>query len=124
MNDGDVFHQLEVQKGVLTTNWNISDMWNRLYITISRVNSAISVLEKCDESFALKEQRLAEMKFLRAYSHFLLKRLYKNIPFIMNANLQYEDYNRLSNTSLSTRFLSADHSGATRYFLSPSPVRR
>ena len=73
-------------------------MWNRLYITISRVNSAISVLEKCDESFALKEQRLAEMKFLRAYSHFLLKRLYKNIPFIMNANLQYEDYNKLSNT--------------------------
>ena len=98
VNDGDVFHQLEVQKGVLTTNWNISDMWNRLYITISRVNSAISVLEKCDESFALKEQRLAEMKFLRAYSHFLLKRLYKNIPFIMNANLQYEDYNKLSNT--------------------------
>ena len=89
VNDGDVFHQLEVQKGVLTTNWNISDMWNRLYITISRVNSAISVLEKCDESYALKEQRLAEMKFLRAYSHFLLKRLYKNIPFIMNANLQY-----------------------------------
>ena len=61
VNDGDVFHQLEVQKGVLTTNWNISDMWNRLYITISRVNSAISVLEKCDESYALKEQRLAEM---------------------------------------------------------------
>ena len=98
VNDGDVFHQLEVQKGVLTTNWNISDMWNRLYITISRVNSAISVLEKCDESYALKEQRLAEMKSLRAYSHFILTRLYKNIPFIMNANLQYEDYNKLSNT--------------------------
>ena len=98
VNDGDVFHQLEVQKGVLTTNWNISDMWNRLDITISRVNSAISVLEKCDDSYALKEQRMAEMKFLRAYSHFLLKRLYKNIPFIMNANLQYEEYNTLSNT--------------------------
>ena len=98
VNDGDVFHQLEVQKGVLTTNWNISDMWNRLYITISRVNSAISVLEKCDDSYALKNQRMAEMKFLRAYSHFLLKRLFKNIPFIMNANLQYEEYNILSNT--------------------------
>ena len=98
VNDGDVFHQLEVQKGVLTTNWNISDMWNRLYITISRVNSAISVLEKCDDSYALKDQRMAEMKFLRAYSHFLLKRLFKNIPFIMNANLQYEEYNTLSNT--------------------------
>lgn len=101
VNDGDVFHQLEVQKGVLTTNWNISDMWNRLYITISRVNSAISVLEKCDESYALKNQRMAEMKFLRAYSHFLLKRLYKNIPFILNANLTYEEYGQLSNTAYS-----------------------
>lgn len=101
VNDGDVFHQLEVQKGVLTTNWNISDMWNRLYITISRVNSAISVLEKCDESYALKSQRMAEMKFLRAYSHFLLKRLYKNIPFILNANLTYEEYGQLSNTEYS-----------------------
>ena len=101
VNDGDVFHQLEVQKGVLTTNWNISDMWNRLYITISRVNSAISVLEKCDDSYALKSQRLAEMKFLRAYSHFLLKRLYKNIPFILDANLDYDAYGQLSNTAYS-----------------------
>lgn len=101
VNDGDVFHQLEVQKGVLTTNWNISDMWNRLYITISRVNSAICVLEKCDDSYALKSQRLAEMKFLRAYSHFLLKRLYKNIPFILDANLDYDAYGQLSNTAYS-----------------------
>ncbi len=101
VNDGDVFHQLEVQKGVLTTNWNISDMWNRLYITISRINSAISVLEMCDDSYTLKEQRMAEMKFLRAYSHFLLKRLYKNIPFILNANLTYEEYGQLSNTEYS-----------------------
>ena len=25
-SDGDVFHQLEVQQGVLTTNWNINDI--------------------------------------------------------------------------------------------------
>lgn len=97
-SDGDVFHQLEIEQGVLTTNWNIKDMWVRLYNCISRVNSAISVLETTSDSYQLKAQRLGEMKFLRAYAHFLLKRLYKNIPFIMDANLKQEDYNTLSNT--------------------------
>lgn len=97
-SDGDVFHQLEIEQGVLTTNWNINDMWVRLYNCISRVNSAISVLEATSDSYQLKDQRLGEMKFLRAYAHFLLKRLYKNIPFIMDANLKQEDYNTLSNT--------------------------
>ena len=96
-SDGDVFHQLEVQQGVLTTNWNINDMWVRLYNCISRVNSAIALINSCDESFTAKHQRLAEMKFLRAYAHFLLKRLYKNIPFVVDENLTYDDYNALSN---------------------------
>ncbi len=41
------------------------------------------------------------MKFLRAYAHFLLKRLYKNIPFVINENLTYEQYNSLSNRTYS-----------------------
>ena len=97
-SDGDVFHQLEIQQGVLTTNWNINDMWVRLYNSLSRVNSAIALLKETDDSYAMKGQRLAEMKFLRAYGHFLLKRLYKNIPFVVNENLTYEEYNELSNT--------------------------
>ena len=100
-SDGDVFHQLEVQQGVLTTNWNINDMWVRLYNCISRVNSAIALLHSTDNSYNLKQERLGEMKFLRAYAHFLLKRLYKNIPFIMNENMTYDEYNLLSNTEYS-----------------------
>ena len=100
-SDGDVFHQLEVQQGVLTTNWNINDMWVRLYNCISRVNSAIALLNETGDGFAMKQQRIAEMKFLRAYAHFLLKRLYKNIPYVMNENLSYDDYNALSNTTYS-----------------------
>ena len=98
-SDGDVFHQLEISQGILTTNWNISDMWQRLYNCISRANTAIALLDQVDEStYPLKAQRLAEMKFLRAYGHFLLKRLYKHIPFIMDENLTTEQYNELSNT--------------------------
>lgn len=98
-SDGDVFHQLEVQQGVLTTNWNISDMWVRLYNCISRVNTAIAVLENMDDHYELKETRLGEMYFLRAYGHFLLKRLYKNIPFVVDAHLSPDEYNALSNTA-------------------------
>lgn len=98
-SDGDVFHQLEVQQGVLTQNWNINDMWIRLYNSISRVNSAIALLNETSDSYKMKTQRLAEMKFLRAYAHFLLKRLYKNIPFVMNENLTYDEYKVLSNTT-------------------------
>ena len=96
-NDGDVFHQLEVEKGVLTTNWNINDMWVRLYNALSRVNASMALLNKLDDSFALKQQRIAEMKFLRAYGHFLLKRLYKNIPFVNDENLSAEQYTLLNN---------------------------
>ena len=98
-SDGDVFHQLEIEQGVLTTNWNISDMWTRLYNCLSRVNTAIAVLEQTDDSYEQKETRLGEMYFLRAYGHFLLKRLYKNIPFVVDANLTAEQYNALSNTT-------------------------
>ena len=45
-SDGDVFHQLEVSQGIFTTNWNISDMWQRLYNGISRVNTAIELLQR------------------------------------------------------------------------------
>ncbi len=97
-SDGDVFHQLEVQQGVLTTNWNISDMWQRLYNCLSRVNTAIALLNQVDDTYKLKQVRLGEMYFLRAYGHFMLKRLYKNIPFVVDENLTTEQYNNLSNT--------------------------
>ena len=96
-NDGDVFHQLEISQGILTTNWNINDMWVRLYNCLSRVNTAIDALNAMDDKYELKEQRLGEMKFLRAYGHFLLKRLYKNIPFVVKPNMSEKDYKELTN---------------------------
>lgn len=100
--DGDVFHQLEVAQGVLATNWNINDMWQRLYNSISRVNAAIAAVESTNEAnFKQKEQRLGELRFLRAYAHFLLKRLYKNIPFVISTTYTYDDYSNITNTQYS-----------------------
>ena len=96
--DGDVFHALEVSTGIMTTAWNISDIWNRLYNSISRVNIALSVLEDMEES-EFRNQKIGEMRFLRAHGHFLLKQLYKNIVFVIQADLPAEGYNTLSNTT-------------------------
>ena len=98
--DGDVFHKLEISQGIMTTDWNISDMWQRLYNCISRVNAALQLLNQLDEStYPLKQQRIAEMRFLRGHGHFLLKQLYKNIVFANDENLSPEEYNNLSNTT-------------------------
>ena len=96
--DGDVFHALEVSTGIMTTAWNISDIWNRLYNSISRVNIALSVLEDMEES-EFRNQKIGEMRFLRGHGHFLLKQLYKNIVFVIQADLPAEGYNTLSNTT-------------------------
>lgn len=97
--DGDVFHNLEISQGVMTTAWNISDMWQRLYNCISRANTALQLLNQMDEStYPIKQQRIAEMKFLRGHGHFLLKQLYKKIVIANDENLSPEEYNNLSNT--------------------------
>ena len=97
--DGDVFHALEISQGIMTTNWNISDMWQRLYNAISRSNSALQVLESMNSAtYPQRDTRIAEMRFLRAHGHFLLKRLYKNIPYAVDASLSPEEYNNLENT--------------------------
>lgn len=97
--DGDVFHALEISQGIMTTNWNISDMWNRLYEVISRANTALAVLGDMDSAtYPLRDSRIAEMRFLRAHGHFLLKRLYKNIPFAIDEKMSPEEYNNIENT--------------------------
>lgn len=100
--DGDVFHALEISQGIMTTAWNISDMWQRLYNCISRANIALQSLDNMDaKEYPLKEQRIAEMRFLRGHGLFLLKRLYKNIPITNDENISPSDYNNLSNTEYS-----------------------
>lgn len=97
--DGDVFHNLEVSQGIMTTAWNISDMWQRLYNCISRANAALQLLDQMDENtYPIKQQRIAEMRFLRGHGHFLLKQLFKKIVIANDENLSPEEYNNLSNT--------------------------
>jgi hypothetical protein len=97
-SDGEPFHRLEKSTGVMTTDWPFSSIWTRFYNYLSRVSLSLDILASADQDNATIQQRTAEMKFLRAYGHFQLKRLFKKIPFVNKPNMQEEDYNNLSNT--------------------------
>ena len=97
-SDGEPFHRLEKSSGVMTTDWPFSSIWTRFYNYLSRVSLSLDILASADQGNATIQQRTAEMKFLRAYGHFQLKRLFKKIPFVNKPNMTEEDYNNLSNT--------------------------
>jgi len=100
-SDGEPFHRLEKSTGVMTTDWPFSSIWNRFYNYLSRVSLSLDILGSADQDNATIQQRTAEMKFLRAYGHFQLKRLFKKIPFVNKPNMEEADYNNLSNTEYS-----------------------
>ncbi len=57
--------------------------WTNFYKAISRANFALSVINEIpDADYANKTLRQAELRFLRAHSHFVLKLLFKRIPYI------------------------------------------
>ena len=97
-SDGEPFHILEKSSGVMTTDWPYNDIWNRFYRYLSRISLSLDMLNVADQNNSTIQQRTAEMKFLRAYGHFQLKRLFKKIPFVNKLNMTEEDYNNLSNT--------------------------
>ena len=98
--DGGVFNALEISKGINTTDWNINDIWKRLYQCITRANTALQSLDQMDEkTYPLKNQRIAEMRFLRGHAHFMLKQLFKKIVIVNDENMEQDAYNELSNTT-------------------------
>ena len=78
--------------------WMHPYTWENFYIAISRANSALASLnELSDDDFELRTVRIAEARFLRAHSHFMLKVIFKHIPFI-DETMSNEDILQTSNT--------------------------
>ncbi|MFV8341624.1 RagB/SusD family nutrient uptake outer membrane protein [Flavobacterium sp. XS2P39] len=64
-------------------DWMLPRTWTNHYKAISRANFALSVINAIpDTDYPLKKVRQAELRFLRAHSHFMLKLLFKKVPFI------------------------------------------
>jgi len=78
--------------------------WTNYYKAISRANFALSVINEIPENeYDEKTERQAELRFLRAHSHFLLKLIFKKVPFITEELSQeeiMETSNNLSNEEL------------------------
>lgn len=79
---------------------NADATWFRLYLAIGRVNDALNrVNNLAPEQFSLKETRHAELRFLRGHFYFLLKILFKRVPYI-DESIPKTDYEKISNTGL------------------------
>ncbi|MEX2564314.1 MAG: RagB/SusD family nutrient uptake outer membrane protein [Cyclobacteriaceae bacterium] len=65
--------------------------WTNHYKAISRANFALSVINGIPEAdYPEKVIRQSELRFLRAHSHFMLKLLFKKIPYITETMSQEE----------------------------------
>lgn len=57
--------------------------WENYYKAISRANVALrSINALADANFPLKKTRLGELHFLRGHAHFMLKMLFKYVPYV------------------------------------------
>lgn len=85
-------------------DWMLPRTWTNHYKAISRANFALSVINAIpDADYPLKKVRQAELRFLRAHSHFMLKLLFKKVPYITEELTQEEilkTSNDLSNEDL------------------------
>lgn len=100
---GDIsdFHFYETFSLNRIDNGSSDLLWFRLYVCIGRVNDALGRLNKATEnSFPEKAMRQAEMRFLRGHYYFLLKTLFKYVPYI-DENAPKETYDTISNRTYS-----------------------
>lgn len=124
-NDIQVFHFFEISENIRTDFGELDKFWFNSYIAISRVNRAIRNLNKLSTSqFPLKEKRIAEMKFLRGHFYFMLKIMYKHVPYITE-DIPVDDYGTISNRGLTNdqlwEAIAADFQAAIGGLPTPQP---
>uniref|UniRef100_UPI0040484AC9 RagB/SusD family nutrient uptake outer membrane protein n=1 Tax=Mariniflexile sp. TaxID=1979402 RepID=UPI0040484AC9 len=93
-SDVDIVDRYEQYNLTVTddpSDWMTPRTWTNYYAAISRANFALTVINDIpDADYADKILRQAELRFLRAHSHFMLKLLFKKIPYITEGLTQEE----------------------------------
>jgi len=78
VNTYEQYNLLQASTGGLI--WNT---WENAYKAISRANFALRTLENIDAAeFSKKDIRMGELRFLRGHLFFVLKVLFKKVPYI------------------------------------------
>lgn len=104
INDGEWLHYYEICSPALINegNWFDDGWWYNNYCNISRINLALRALnEQTDETMPNRTTRIAEMRFLRAHVHFVLKVVFKHIPYITE-NMTTDEISQEPNRGLSS----------------------
>lgn len=96
--DIQVFHFFEVSNNIMPNFGEVDRLWFQLYISISRANNAIRAIQQA-EDLANKETKLAEARFLRGHFYFLLKILFKYVPYV-DESTPVDEYESVSNREL------------------------
>ncbi len=104
-NDIQDFHFFEVSNNIRSDFAELDNLWYLNYVGISRCNKALRALEMLDVAeYPQKEARIGEMKFIRGHFYFMLKILYRNVPYVTE-DIPVEEYPQISNTKLTNEEL-------------------
>jgi starch-binding outer membrane protein, SusD/RagB family len=99
--DGSERHAIEVFSINRVDLGPTNDLWIRLFAAIGRVNTALDRTNLLSvEVFPNKAIRQGELKFLRGHYYFLLKVLFKYVPYF-EETVPKSDYGTISNRVLS-----------------------
>lgn len=83
-----------------TTSGDLDNLWWVHYVGVGRVHDALRRAQQLTEDeYPLKQQRIAELRFLRAHIYMYMKQCFKFFPYI-DENTYTEDYDKVSNDQL------------------------
>ncbi|OWP62239.1 RagB/SusD family nutrient uptake outer membrane protein [Hymenobacter amundsenii] len=98
--DVDAFYFYETFSFNRVDVGNTDELWFLIYVGISRCNDALRRLDAVSEAaMPTKVARQGEMRFLRGHFYFLLKELFKQVPYI-DETVPTDQYGTISNVAL------------------------
>ena len=83
VQDVNLYEQYNLTQPQQGDGWMGPYTWEEFYRVISRANVALrSINNLTDAQFPLKKVRQGELRFIRGHAHFMLKMLFKNVPYV------------------------------------------
>ena len=123
---GDIFefNQYEVFSSNTVTNSSTDNVFYQLYVGVARANTALGLIEGQNiAQYPNKIQREAEARFLRGHYYFLLKILFKRVPWL-DETMSKSTYNTVSNVALTSDQLWTNIANDFRFAASNLPVNQ
>lgn len=121
---GDIFefNEYETFSTNNITNGSTDNVFYQLYVGVARANTALALVDgQSLSNYPNKVERQAELRFLRGHFYFLLKILFKRIPWL-DETMPKSTYNTVSNVALSSDQVWTNIANDFRFAASNLPV--